>query len=127
MGPKQWVGCYLGPAMEHYRNVEIFLPRTWSIRTCNMVTFFLHSKPFLQVNLRNHLRQAAIDIVTLLHSPPNATIPKLSEGGEKQEYTTGNSKITPERHTTSITTGDSTRTNYSNSFSATSKSAGRKQ
>ena len=36
--------------------------------------------PFPQVNISDHLRQAASDIITILTSPPSTTVPSLKAG-----------------------------------------------
>ena len=74
------VGWYVGPALKHYRCVTCYFPKTRSTRVCETVTFFPHKIPFPQVSLRDHLKQAAQDIVTLLASPPTSTVPSLQEG-----------------------------------------------
>ena len=79
------VGHCVGPALNHCQNVEIHFPRTRSTRFCDTVTFFPHNIPFPKVTLRDHLRQAATDIVTLLQHPPASTVPQLHEGEETQK------------------------------------------
>ena len=51
-GEVKW---YVGPAMNHYRCVEIYFSRTCTTRVCNTVSFFLHKIPFLQVTTADHL------------------------------------------------------------------------
>ena len=63
--------------MNHYKSVEIYFPRTRATHTCDAVTFFLHSIPFPQVNLKDYLRQVAGDIIQLLTAPPSTTTPSL--------------------------------------------------
>ena len=73
-------GWYVGPAMEHYRCVTCYFPRTRTTRICETVTFLPHEVPFPKVNLQDHLTQAAEDIITILTQPPNSTTPSLREG-----------------------------------------------
>lgn len=73
-------GWYVGPAMDHYRCVICYFPWTRTTRTCETVTFFLHDIPFPQVTFKDHLQQAADDIVTILTAPPSPTVPSLSAG-----------------------------------------------
>ena len=54
--------------------------RTRDVRDCDTVEFFPHSIPFPEVKLKDHLKQAATDIVTLLTHPPSSTVPSLKEG-----------------------------------------------
>ena len=73
-------GWHVGPAMDHYRCVTCYFPRTRTTRTCETVTFFPHEIPFPQVTLQDHSKQAAEDIVTLLTKPPSSTVPSISAG-----------------------------------------------
>ena len=78
------MGYYVGPAMNHYRCVTCYFPKTRSTRVCEMVTFFPHDIPFPQVRLQDHLKQAAEDIITILTSPPADTVPSLRAGDPVQ-------------------------------------------
>jgi len=73
------VGWYVGPSMHHYRCVQCYFPRPRDVRDCDTVEFFPHSIPFPEVKLKDHLKQAATDIVTLLTQPPSFTVPSLQE------------------------------------------------
>ena len=73
-------GWYVGPALDHYRCVECYFPRTRTTRVCETVTFFPHEVPFPKVTITDHLRQAATDIVTILTKPPSTTTPSLQAG-----------------------------------------------
>ena len=75
-------GWYVGPALNHYRCVKVYIPRTKSIITSDTVEFFPHSIPFPQVKLQDHLKQAASDIVSILATPPSTTVPTLEAGDE---------------------------------------------
>ena len=66
--------------MEHYRCVTCYFPRTRTTRICETVTFLTHEVPFPKVNLQDHLKQAAEDIITILTQPPNSTTLSLQEG-----------------------------------------------
>ena len=74
------IGWYVGPALNHYRCVTCYFPRTRATRVCETVTFLPHDIPFPQVTMADHLRQAASDIVTILTSPPSPTTPSLKAG-----------------------------------------------
>ena len=74
------VGWYVGPAMDHYRCVTCYFPKTRTTRVCETVTFFPHEIPFPEVTLSDHLKQAADDIVALLEKPPSTTMPSLQAG-----------------------------------------------
>ena len=49
------VGWYVGPALNHYRCVECYFPRTRSIRMCDTVTFSSYTLPFPQIKLKDFL------------------------------------------------------------------------
>ena len=74
------VGWYVGPAMNHYRCVTAYFPRTRTTRICDTVTFFPHEVPFPRVTLNNQLLQAAEDIVNILNNPPATAVPTLQVG-----------------------------------------------
>ena len=73
-------GWYVGPALDHYRCITAYFPRSRRTRICDTVTFIPHSVPFPKVTLTDHLKQAATDIVTLLTQPPSTTVPTLQAG-----------------------------------------------
>ena len=77
-------GWYVGPALQHYRCVTCYFPKSRSQRVCDTVTFIPTVLPFLQVTITDHLKQAATDIVTILTSPPSTTVPSLKAGDPTQ-------------------------------------------
>ena len=70
----------MGPALDHYRCVTCYFPRTRTTRICETVTFFPHDVPFPDVALKDHLMQAVDDIVSILTTPPSTTAPSLQAG-----------------------------------------------
>ena len=74
------VGWYIGPALDHYRCVTCYFPRTRTTRVCETVTFIPHDIPFPKVTLKDHLQQAAEDIIKILTHPPAPTVPSLEAG-----------------------------------------------
>ena len=78
------VGWYVGPALDHYRFVMCYFPRTKTTRICDTVTFIPHEILIPKVSLEDHLRQAADNIVDLLTQPPLTTIPSLQAGDTVQ-------------------------------------------
>ena len=60
------MGWYVGPALNHYRCLEVYFLRTHETRYCDIVEFILHSIPFPTVKLKDFLIQAATDIITIL-------------------------------------------------------------
>ena len=73
-------GWYVGPALDHYRCITCYFPRTRTTRICETVTFIPHEVPFPEVNLTDQLTQAAEDIVSILTQPPSPTTPSLQAG-----------------------------------------------
>ena len=73
-------GYYIGPALQHYRCVTCYFPRTRSERVCDTVRFIPNIIPLPQTNIDSYLRQAASDIVSILTKPPSTTYPSLSAG-----------------------------------------------
>ena len=73
-------GWYTGPALEHYRLVTIYFPKTRAIKHCKTVTFLPHAIPFPAINNTDFLKQAATDIITILLQPENTTTPSLQAG-----------------------------------------------
>ena len=74
------VGWYVGPSIKHYRCVQCYFPRTREVRHCDTVEFFPHEISFPRVTLKDHLAQAAEDIVTILTKPPSKNVPSLQSG-----------------------------------------------
>ena len=74
------VGWYIGPALNHYRCVTCYFPRTRTTRVCDMVTFLPHYIPFPNITTKDYLKQAAEDIITILTQPPSTTTPSLEAG-----------------------------------------------
>ena len=66
--------------MDHYHCVLCYFPRTRTSRVCNTVPFLPHKIPFPEVSLKDHLHQAAEDLVTILTKPPSPLVPSLREG-----------------------------------------------
>ena len=74
------VGWYVGPALNHYRCVEIFSPCTRVTRICDAVTFFPNGIPFPDIKLHDYLTHVAEDIIHLLTQLPSTTVPTLQVG-----------------------------------------------
>ena len=71
--------------MDHYCCVLCYLPRIWTTRVCDTLTFLPHELPLPKVNLEDHLCQAADDLVTILTSPPSPQNPSLREEDQVQK------------------------------------------
>jgi hypothetical protein len=76
-------GWYIGPSLEHYRCVKCFIPKTSRTRDADTVQFFPHKIPIPSFTTEALLRQTAVDMVSLLTSPPSLT-PALQYGDSTQ-------------------------------------------
>ena len=72
-------GWYIGPAFDHYRCYQCFMPATNSILYPDTVDFFPSHTPFPSVTTDDYLRQAASDLLTILQAPKK-NIPTLTYG-----------------------------------------------
>ena len=77
-------GWYVGPALQHYRCVTCYFPKSRSTRICETVTFLPTKIAFPETKLVDFLKQAATDIVTILTQPPSPTTPSLQAGDPTQ-------------------------------------------
>ena len=73
---------YIGPALDHYRCVTVFVPKTRSTRISDTVMFIPTTIPVPSTTIEDHLRQASSDIVTILSNPPKSHFPTLHLGDE---------------------------------------------
>ena len=71
-------GFYIGPAMDHYRCVKCYIPKTRAVRVSDTVAFFPTTVPLPFTSLEDHLRSAASDLVTLLSPQSPSSFPTLS-------------------------------------------------
>ena len=65
-GKEAW---YIGPAMKHYRCITGYIPSTMRERISDTVEYFPHDIPFPKFDQADYLRQAALDILSILKSP----------------------------------------------------------
>ena len=73
-------GWYIGPALDHYRNVLAYFPDTRSEKSTDTVTFLPHSIPIPTISMEDYLLQAVDDIVSILQSPSTSPFPTLKDG-----------------------------------------------
>jgi hypothetical protein len=74
-------GWYIGPSMEHYRCVKCLDPQTNRTKDIDTIEFFPHSRIKIpKINTEDYLKQATDDIISILHNPPNTSIPSLEAG-----------------------------------------------
>ena len=59
-------GWYIGPSLEHYRCVKIYVPETGAVRNADTVKFFPSTIPLPQTSTEDYLKQASSDILSLL-------------------------------------------------------------
>ena len=70
----------MGPALNHYRCVRCYFPKTRSERICDTVQFLSHQVKFPEITTDDYLKQAVDGIISLLTVPPSSTTPSLSAG-----------------------------------------------
>ena len=80
-------GWTIGPSTEHYRCIRCYFPRTRSERNVKTVTFVPHYIPFPKVTTDDFLRQAAMDIIKILTSPPTTNIAPILKAGDDTRNT----------------------------------------
>ena len=81
-GPHGIDGWYVGPALEHYRCVDVYFPKTRSVCPVDTIKYIPHVINFPQATLEDHLRQASSDIVAILQNPPSQITTDLQSGNE---------------------------------------------
>ena len=69
-------GWYIGPAPEHYRCYQIYIPKTQGTRICDTVEFFSTHCKMPNVSAHDAAIYAANDLITALTKPqpPNSNI-----------------------------------------------------
>ena len=81
-GPHGKEAWYIGPSFDHYRCVKCFVTDTRKELDSDTVVFFPKHIKFPAVTTDDFLRQAALDIVSILTNPPPATVPMLQAGDD---------------------------------------------
>ena len=74
-------GWYVGPAPLHYRCMTIYFPKTRAERQTDTLTFFPHHISVPEVASIDFLKQAALDIISILSSPV-PSLPLSLEAGD---------------------------------------------
>jgi hypothetical protein len=57
-------GWYIGPSLNHYRCVNCYYPRTRAEQHTDTVVFFPSTVKIPEVDLKDFLHQAALDIIS---------------------------------------------------------------
>ena len=73
-------GWYIGPAMDHYRNITAYFPKLRIEKVTDTVTFIPHNVPIPTVTLSDFLFKAVEDIITILQTPGDQLSPTLKMG-----------------------------------------------
>jgi hypothetical protein len=73
------VGYYIGPAMNHYRNYNSYIPETRGIQTTNTSEFFSEKVEMPTTSTTDRLARATEDLVAILQ-PPHPATPFLQQG-----------------------------------------------
>ena len=80
-GDNRW---YVGPLLDHYKCVNVYLPSTRAKRNYDTVTFIPVVVPLPQVKADDFLKQAALDIISILTNPLSTTAITLAAGDVTQ-------------------------------------------
>lgn len=76
--PHGETGWYIGPAMEHYRCHQVFIPKTNATRIADTVEFFPQNVPLPSLSSHDTLITAALELTEALkNTKPHATIQQL--------------------------------------------------
>jgi len=78
-GTNAW---YIGPALEHYRCVECYMPETRSTRIADTLEYFPVKVPFPKSTTEDYLRQSIGDILAILNDPKPPIAPFLTFGDD---------------------------------------------
>ena len=73
---------YIVPSLDHYICVNCYFLRTRVERNVDTVTFVPCAVPFPAVKTDDLLKQAALDIISILTNPPSSTTVTLKDGDE---------------------------------------------
>ena len=63
--------------MDHYRCIKCYFLCTREVRDCDTVKFFPHVIIFPRITLKDHLKQVAEDMITILIQPPKNNVPSI--------------------------------------------------
>ena len=74
-------GFYIGPSLDHYRCVKVYLPTTKRVRDADTVKFFPKTAPYPNVTMEDFLQQSVEDIITILNKPLQQ-FPSLEQGNK---------------------------------------------
>ena len=66
-------GWYVGPALDHYRCYQVYVPSTRSLRIVDTIEFFPHHVPLPHTSSTDILHRAATDLIDALKNPHPAT------------------------------------------------------
>ena len=67
--PHRIKGWYVGPGMDHYRDITAYIPSTYGERICDNVEYFPHSTPFPSFSDTDILQKATENILAVLNKP----------------------------------------------------------
>ena len=77
--PRGTDAWYIGPAMEHYRCLDCYIPDTHSTRIADTVELIPSFIPIPKTTTEDYLRQSVGDIISIINEP-TTTIPSLTFG-----------------------------------------------
>ena len=73
-------GWYIGPAMDHYRCLKIYIPKTHSTIIAETVAFIPTNIPFPHSDQNTFLQKSISDLLHLLKHKNNLKIPTIMYG-----------------------------------------------
>ena len=78
---------YIGPVINHYRYIKVYITKGRSVRICDIVTYIPNVGPIPETKLEDYLRQAMNDIVQILTKPPSsAHLPPIPRSKPATQY-----------------------------------------
>ena len=73
-------GWYIGPAMDHYRCLKIYMPKSHATIIADTVAFIPTTIPFPYSDQDTVLQQSILDIVSMIKNKEKLKIPKIMHG-----------------------------------------------
>ena len=82
--PNGFDAWYIGPSKEHYRCVKVYNPKSRKETNADTVLFFPKHIPLPEITPDSFIRQAALDIITILSQPPKSNFPTVQLGNKER-------------------------------------------
>ena len=78
-------GWYIGPAMDHYRNITGYFPKEHCEKCTDTVTFVPHDIPIPSFTVEDYLLQAVDDIISILKTDKDPLPPTFILGNKTKQ------------------------------------------